>query len=44
VPVTVVAIEGETARIRGPLAAGDRIVTLGTHLLTDDMAVRELTR
>jgi RND family efflux transporter MFP subunit len=44
VPVTVVAIEGETARIRGPLAAGDRIVTLGTHLLTDDMAARELAR
>lgn len=44
VPVSVVAVEGETARIRGPLAAGDRIVILGTHLLTADMAVRELAR
>ena len=36
VPVTVVAIEGETARIRGPLAAGDRIVTLGEGVLSEN--------
>lgn len=42
VPVTVLGTDGETARVRGPLAAGDRIVALGTHLLGEGMAVREL--
>lgn len=44
VPVTVQAVDGEFARIRGPLAAGERIVALGTHLLNEDMRVRELGR
>lgn len=44
VAVEVLALDGETARIRGPLAAGERVVALGTHLLSDNMAVRELDR
>lgn len=44
VAVEVLALDGETARIRGPLAAGERVVALGTHLLSEDMAVRELDR
>ena len=44
VPVTVLALDGESARIRGPLAAGERIVALGAHLLHEDMQVRELGR
>ncbi|MNQ23936.1 Multidrug resistance protein MdtA precursor [compost metagenome] len=42
VAVSVLALDGETARIRGPLAAGDRVVALGAHLLSEDMPVREL--
>lgn len=42
VPVTILLLEGETARIRGPLQVGDRVVALGTHLLTENMAVRAL--
>jgi hypothetical protein len=42
VAVEVLSIDGETARIRGPLTAGERVVALGTHLLTDNMQVREL--
>jgi len=44
VAVEVLALDGETARIRGPLAAGERVVALGTHLLSENMAVRELDR
>lgn len=44
VPVTVLGTDGDTARVRGALAAGDRIVALGTHLLVEGMAVRELGR
>lgn len=44
VAVTVLGTDGEMARVRGPLAVGDRIVALGTHLLVEDMAVRELGR
>jgi RND family efflux transporter MFP subunit len=44
VPVTVQAVDVESARIRGPLTAGERIVALGTHLLTEGMQVRELQR
>lgn len=43
-PVRVLALDSETARISGSLAPADRIVALGTHLLTDNMAVRELGR
>lgn len=42
VPVTILSIEAETAQIRGPLQVGDRIVALGTHLLTENMPVRAL--
>lgn len=42
VPVTVVAIDSETALIKGPLAIGDKVIALGTHMLTNNMAVREL--
>ena len=44
VPVRVLALNSETARIRGPLVAGERIVALGTHLLHEGMRVRELGR
>lgn len=42
VPVTVLALGSTHAHIQSPLAAGDRIVALGTHRLTPGMAVREL--
>lgn len=41
VPVEVLALESEYARVRAPLAEGGRIIALGTHLLTPGMAVRE---
>lgn len=44
VPVTLLATDGDTVRVRGALAADDRVVSLGTHLLVDNMAVRELPR
>jgi RND family efflux transporter MFP subunit len=44
VPVQVDAIDETRALVRGALAADDRIVALGTHLLTEGMAVRELPR
>ena len=44
VPVRVLALDNESARIRGPLVAGERIVALGTHLLHEGMRVRELGR
>jgi RND family efflux transporter MFP subunit len=44
VDVTVIALDGEYARIRAPLAAGTRVVAVGTHLLREGMAVRERTR
>jgi RND family efflux transporter MFP subunit len=44
VPVQVLAVDGERAQVSGPLAAGERVVALGTHLLRDGMAVRELPR
>lgn len=44
VPVSVLTMDGQTARIRGPLSASDRVVALGTHLLTANMKVREIGR
>lgn len=44
VPVQVLAVDGERAQVAGPLAEGDRVVALGTHLLRNGMAVRELPR
>lgn len=40
VPVSIVAVDKDQVRIRGPLQAGEAIVALGTHLLTENMAVR----
>lgn len=42
VPVDVLALDAHHARIRSPLATGDRVIALGTHRLTPGMAVREL--
>ncbi len=41
VGVTVVRMETEQALIQTSLTAGERIVALGTHLLTEGQAVRE---
>lgn len=41
VPVEVLSLESEQARIRASLAEGSRIIALGTHLLTPGMDVRE---
>ncbi len=42
VPVQVIELGASQARIQSPLAVGDKVVALGTHLLTPGMAVREL--
>lgn len=44
IPVEVLALESEHARIRASLAEGSRIIALGTHLLTPGMAVQEQAR
>lgn len=44
VAVSVLALDADSAHIRGPLGVGDHIVVLGTHLLSEGMAARELTR
>ncbi len=44
VAVRVLALDDHTARITGPLALGETVVALGTHLLREGMAVRELAR
>lgn len=44
VPVEVLELGREYARIRAPLVNGDRIVALGTHLLTPNLQVREQAR
>lgn len=45
-PVQIVAIDGETARVRiqPPPAPGLRVVALGAHLLNDGKSVRERPR
>lgn len=43
VPVRVLHTDQATARIQGPLKAGDKIVALGTHLLTPGQTVQERT-
>jgi RND family efflux transporter MFP subunit len=40
--VEVLALSDEQARIRAPMDSSARVVALGTHLLQDGMAVREL--
>jgi RND family efflux transporter MFP subunit len=44
VPVTVVSLGEETARVRADVAGDGRVVAFGTHLLTPGMAVREQRR
>jgi len=44
VPVAVVSIDDRSATVSAPLQLGERVVALGTHLLKDDMTVRERTR
>jgi RND family efflux transporter MFP subunit len=41
VAVEILALDAELARVRGGLKAGDKVIALGTHLLTPGMAVRE---
>jgi RND family efflux transporter MFP subunit len=40
--VTVIGLDAEQARIQVDLPANSRVVALGTHLLQDGMAVREI--
>lgn len=42
VPVQVLGLNGDSARIQATLPAQTRVVALGTHLLTPNMLVREL--
>jgi hypothetical protein len=44
VDVKVIGMDGERAQISTALPAGTRVVALGTHLLREGMAVRELPR
>ena len=41
--VEVVRLDAQSAQIRSALPAGEKIIALGTHLLTPGMAVRELS-
>lgn len=43
-PVRVLAVYDRDAQVSGELAAGERVVALGTQLLREDMTVRELPR
>ncbi|WP_334135205.1 efflux RND transporter periplasmic adaptor subunit [Tepidimonas sp.] len=43
-PVQVVAVDDRMATVSGALQRSDRVVALGTHLLQEGMAVRELAR
>lgn len=42
-PVAILVVGPESARVRGEIPAGTRLIALGTHLLKPGMAVRELT-
>ena len=44
VAVEILALDAEVARVRGGLKVGDKVIALGTHLLTPGMAVRELAQ
>jgi RND family efflux transporter MFP subunit len=41
IPVEVIGLDGDSARVRVSLPAGARVVALGAHLLRPGMAVRE---
>ncbi len=42
VPINIVSLENEIAKIQGDVSLNDRVIALGTHLLIPNMAVREL--
>lgn len=44
VPVEILKVDTDVARVRGNLKVGDTVIALGTHLLTPGMAVQELAR
>jgi len=44
VPVGILVVGDRTATVSGGLQPGERVVAFGTHLLKEDMAVRERTR
>jgi RND family efflux transporter MFP subunit len=44
VPVRIVSVDDRQAVVVGDLQAQERVVALGTHLLKEDMRVRELAR
>lgn len=44
VAVEILALDAAVARVHGGLKAGDKVIALGTHLLTPGMAVRELAQ
>lgn len=44
VPVVVLGIDGERARVSGKVSEDDEIIALGTHLLHPGMAVRRRAR
>ncbi len=43
-PVEVLALSQDFARVRAQLAPGSRVIALGTHLLQPGMAVREMAQ
>lgn len=42
VPINVLSLEHDIAKIQGDISLNDHIISLGTHLLIPNMAVREL--
>ena len=44
IPIKVLTLDTEFAKIQGELTQGNKVISLGTHLLSPNMAVRELTQ
>lgn len=44
IPVELIALESEFAKVRASDLEGQRVISLGTHMLTPGMAVREQAR
>jgi len=42
VPINILSLEHDIAKIQGDISLNDHIISLGTHLLIPNMAVREL--
>jgi len=42
VPINILSLNNEIAKIQGNVSLNDRVIALGTHLLIPNMAVREL--